>query len=123
MLSRKEWLILIADIIIILALLLFPHIVHSGSAYKLYIYNEDSENYYHVRLKNEDTGWYDARNVEADSCIEIYRLERGEYSIRTYQDGGSIGDYALFDIDDDHMCIRITSVTGKLRSCNRNYCN
>ena len=123
MLSRKEWLILIADILLILALLIFPHIVHSTKAFKLYVHNRDSKNYYHIRLKNEDTGWYDARNVEANDCIAIYRLEQGEYSIRTYRDGTDVGHYRSFKIKNDHKCLEITPVTGKMRSCNRNYCN
>lgn len=123
MLNKKEWLILIADLILIMALLLFPFIVHADGAYKLYVYNRDSHNYYHVRLKNEDTGWHDARNVEANDCVAIYRLEPGEYSIRNYKDGTDVGHYRSFNIKDDNKCIEITSVTGKMRSCSRDYCN
>ena len=34
------------------------------------------------------------------------------YSIRTYKDGTAVGDYASFEVEDDDLCIKITSVTG-----------
>ena len=122
MLSRKGVLILITAIVLILILLLFPYIIHSAKDFKLYVYNRDSKNYY-IRLKNEDTGWYDARNVKSGRCVTIYRLEKGKYSIRIRRNGTDIGDYASFKIKNNHRCIEITSVTGKMRSCNRTYCN
>jgi hypothetical protein len=121
--SRTEWLWLVLSLLAILAAIIYPQFAYSESAYKLYLHNRDSENYYHVRLKNEDTGWYDARNIEAGSCVEIYRLESGEYSIRTYQDGKMGGHYSSFKIRNDHKCLEITPVTGKLRSCSRSYCD
>ena len=97
--------------------------LNATPSYKLYIYNMDSENYYHVRIKNEDTRWADAVNIESRSCVKIYRIEPGEWSIRTYKDGRDVGNYATFDVVDSDICIEITSVTGGLEFCSKTYCS
>jgi hypothetical protein len=91
-------------------------------AYKLYIYNRDNRNYYHIRIKNEDSRWNDAKNVEAGSCVEFHRIEPGEYSIRIYKDGSMMSDYARFDVTDGERCLRIRSETGMLEDCSNYYC-
>ena len=100
-----------------------PNPAYSTSAYKLYIYNLDKKNGYHIWLKNEGTRWQKAVDIGADSCVVIYRMEPGEYSIRTYKIGTSVGDYASFEVEDDDLCIKITSVTGKLELCNNTFCS
>jgi len=92
-------------------------------AYQLYIYNKDQHNYYHIRIKNEDSGWNDAKNVEAGSCVRFHRIEPGKWSIRIYQDGTMLSDYADFRVNDEDWCIRIRSETGKLKGCSTYYCS
>lgn len=92
-------------------------------AYQLYVQNGDQHNYYHIRIKNEDSGWNDAKNVEAGDCVRFHRIEPGDWSIRIYKDGSMLSDSAEFEVDDEDWCIRIRSETGKLESCNRNFCN
>lgn len=115
------WAILFIATCVFIALL--PAIGNSTPAYRLYIQNRDNHNSYHVRVKNEDTGWHDAVNIEAGSCAVVERMEPGEYSIRTYRNGGNTGDYAGFEIEDSNFCIRITSVTGSMEVCNQNFCD
>ena len=91
-------------------------------SYRLYIHNMDSRNYYYVRVKNEDTRWSDSVNIEIGSCAKLYRIEPGEYSIRTYKDGKMAGDYATFEVVDENICIEITSVTGEMEFCGKMYC-
>ena len=115
--------IILLYLVFAIGVALLPSFAYSTPAYKLYIYNFDRKNNYHVRLKNEDTGWQKAVDIEADSCVVIYRMEPGEYSIRTYKDGTSVGDYASFEVEDDDLCIKITSVTGGLELCNNIFCS
>jgi hypothetical protein len=92
-------------------------------AYELYIYNRDRHNYYSVRIKNEDTSWTDTKTVEANGCVRFQRIEPGDWSIRIYQDGSMLSDYADFKVKDEDWCIRIRSETGKLYGCNTYYCS
>lgn len=92
-------------------------------AYQLYIYNRDKHNYYHIRVKNEDSGWNDAKNVEAGSCVRFHRIEPGQWSIRIFKDGSMLSDYADFTVTDEDWCIRIRSETGKLYGCSTYYCS
>jgi len=115
--------IIVLYLLVAVGIALFPSFAYSTPAYKLYIYNLDRKNNYHIRLKNEDTGWQKAVDIEPDSCVVIYRMEPGEYSIRTYKDGTSVGDYASFEVEDDDLCIKITSVTGGLELCNNTFCS
>jgi hypothetical protein len=122
--TRIEWFWTILAILMTIFITMLPSLAKSQTpSYRLYIYNMDSNNYYHVRIKNEDTRWSDAVNVEARSCAKMYRIEPGEYSIRTYRDGGMSGDYASFEVEDESVCIEITSVTGNLELCNKYYCS
>lgn len=115
------WALLFIATCVFIALL--PAIGNSTPSYKLYIYNMDNKNYYAVRIKNEDTGWQANLNIEAGSCETVYRMEPGEYSIRTYKDGGWVGDYAGFEITDDDLCIEITSAIGTLDICESTFCD
>ncbi len=90
-------------------------------SFRLYIYNYDFHNYYHVRIKNEDSGWNDAKNVEAGSCQYFTRIEPGRYSVRIYKDGSMLSDHVWFDVSDE-KCIRIRSETGHMESCNEYSC-
>jgi hypothetical protein len=90
--------------------------------YRLYVYNWDTKNYYHIRIKNENSRWQDAKNVEAGGCVEFPKVEEGEYSIRIYRDGQDFSDYATFEVTDNDFCIRIRSVTGALESCGDYFC-
>jgi hypothetical protein len=118
-----ESLITALYLLIAAGIALLPSFAHSTPAYKLYIYNLDRKNNYHIRLKNEGTGWQKAVDIEADSCVIIHRMEPGEYSIRTYKGGTSVGDYASFEVEDDDLCVKITSVTGGLELCDNTFCS
>lgn len=118
-----EYMIIVLCQLVAVGIALLPSFAYSTPAYKLYIYNLDKKNSYHIRLKNEDTGWQKSVDIETDSCVVIYRMEPGEYSIRTYKKGTSVGDYATFEVEDDDLCIKITSVTGRLELCNNTFCS
>lgn len=91
-------------------------------AYRLYIHNH-GDVAYTVRLKNEDSGWSKTETIGAGNCVKIYRIEPGNYSIRATKVGYHVDQYVSFEVDDDDWCIDITSVTGKIESCNRFYCD
>jgi hypothetical protein len=118
-----EYLIILLYLIFAVGIALLPSFAYSTPAYKLYIYNLDRKNNYHIRLKNEGTGWHKTVDIEADSCVVIYRMEPGDYSIRTYKNGTSVGDYASFEVEDNDLCIKITSVTGGLELCDNTFCS
>lgn len=122
--TRIEWFWAILAILTAIFIGMLPSLAESQTpSYILYIYNMDSKNYYHVRIINDDTRWQNSVNVESRSCAKMYRMEPGTYTIQTYRDGSHVGDYAGFDIEDDDLCIEITSVTGKLDLCNKTYCS
>ena len=118
-----KYLITILYSIVIVGFTFHQGLSYSTPAYKLYVYNLDKNNGYRIRLKNEETGWSKSVNIEAESCVVISRMEPGEYTIRTYKEGTSVGDYASFNVEDEDLCIRITSVTGGLELCNNTFCS
>ena len=118
-----KYLITILYSIVVVGFTFHQGFSYSTPAYKLYVYNLDSNNGYRIRLKNEETGWSKSVNIGADSCFVINGMESGEYSIRTYKEGTSVGDYASFKVEDEDLCIRITSVTGKLELCSDTFCS
>ena len=115
--------IIVLYLLVAVGIAFLPIFAYSTPAYKLYIYNLDKKNSYHIRLENENTGWQKNVDIEADSCVVIYRMERGEYSIRTHKGSTSVGDYASFEVEGDDLCIKITSVKGGLELCNNTFCS
>jgi len=92
------------------------------SSYMLYVYNQDNRNNYTIKIKNEDSGWQDSKNIEPGECIIFQRIEPGNYSIRTFKGNTSIGDYANFEVKNGDWCIEISSVTGQIRTCDWYFC-
>ena len=118
-----KYLITILYSIVVVGFSFHQGLSYSTPAYKLYVYNLDRNNGYRIRLQNEETGWNKTVKIEPESCVAIDRIEPGKYTIRTYKEGTSIGDYASFKVEDEDLCIRITSVTGKLELCSDTYCS
>ena len=93
----------------------------ASDSYRLYVHNRDRNNYYKVRITNEDSRRQDSLTVNPASCDVFPPTDEGEYSVRVYRGGTMLADYATIDIGDT-SCIEINSVTGKVSLCDRYWC-
>jgi hypothetical protein len=90
-------------------------------AFRLYVHNRDRNYDYDVRITNENSRKKYSLSVDAASCNVFRAVDEGKYSIKVFRNRTMYADYAIIEIDDT-SCIELSSVTGKVSLCDRNWC-